>query len=486
MRKHWMTVVWPLIVAVLIACGAACCAEEASWQEKLSQAEGVISVEPIPLDASAQFFEEKYLVTFEQPLDWNDPDAGSFPQRVEIGLRGKAPFTVLETGGYSLGDKYPGSTGLDQLGMDDAPEIAQILGANYVNVEHRFFGDSRPADMSNTDTRYWEYHTAQNAANDFHRVYQSLSPLLGAEWAATGSSRGGQMTNVYAYFFPEDMRVYAPYVAPCSTGPEDPRFYEFLYTQIGNDAYGAEQAAQLRDTVTAFQVDLVKNKEMLLPVYEATAQGMGCVFQKGADIALIYDLNVLEFAVQLWQYQTVGFDDLQAILDMPEATPEELQAKLQAEFGMLLQVQTPMDWSVDFMAWPYYVNAATTYGQYHYDFSYLREALQVAGVEDVLSVTEEMEDGLLWSIVFSEEQRTAFAWDGSFEASLSSFMDTTEAKLMMVFGATDPWFSLRIPHTDNPNVVEFIHPTAPHNALISTMPEDMRNGAIAVLQSWLQ
>ena len=225
---------------------------------------------------------------------------------------------------------------------------------------------------------------------------------------------------------------------------------------------------------------------MLLPNYEAIAQGMGCVFQAGADIGQIYDLNVLEFAVQLWQYQMVSFDDLQAIIDMPEATPEEQQAKLQAEFGMLLQVQTPMDWSVDFMAWPYYVNAATTYGQYHYDFSYLREALKAAGVQDTLSVTEEMEDGLLWNIVFSEEQRAAFAWDGELEASLSSFLDTTEAKILMVFGATDPWFSLRIPHTDNPNVVEFIHPTAPHTAAIASMPEDMRNEAIAVLQNWLQ
>lgn len=487
MRKHLKHITLLLMIgAILLAGGAVCCAEEAGWQEKLLQAEGVISVEPIPLDASAQFFEEKYLVTFEQPLNWSDHDAGSFPQRVEVGLRGDASFTVMETGGYALRDKYPGSTGLAQLGMDDAPEIGQMLGANYVNVEHRFFGESRPADMSNADTRYWEYHTAENAANDFHRVYQSLAPLLGADWVATGSSRGGQMTNVYACYFPEDMRVYAPYVAPCSEGPEDPRFYEFLYTQIGNDAFGEEQAARLRDTVTAFQVDLMKNKALLLPNYEVAAQGMNCVFQEGADIAQIFDLNVLEFAVQVWQYQMISFDDLQAILDMPETTPEEQMAKLQAEFGMLLQVQTPMDWSVDFMAWPYYVNAATTYGQYHYDFSWLRAALQAAGVEDALSVTEEMEDGLLWNIVFSEEQRAAFAWDGELEASLSSFLDTTEAKILMVFGATDPWFSLRIPHTDNPNVVEFIHPTAPHTAAIASMPENMRNEAIAVLQNWLQ
>ena len=189
-----------LVLCLLLAAGMAATAEETSWQEKLSQVEGVISVEAIPLDASAQFFEEKYLVTFEQPLDWSDPDAGSFPQRVEIGLRGEAQYVVMETGGYSLNDKIPGvADGMAQLGKDDAPEIGQILGANYVNVEHRFFGDSRPADMSNTDTRYWEYHTAENAANDYHRIYLALSPLLGGGWAATGSSRGGQMTNVYAY-----------------------------------------------------------------------------------------------------------------------------------------------------------------------------------------------------------------------------------------------------------------------------------------------
>ena len=65
------------IGAIVLVGIAVCCAEEASWQQKLLQAEGVISVEPIPLDASAQFFEEKYLVTFEQPLDWSDPDAGT-------------------------------------------------------------------------------------------------------------------------------------------------------------------------------------------------------------------------------------------------------------------------------------------------------------------------------------------------------------------------------------------------------------------------
>ena len=427
-------------------------------------------------------------MVFEQPLDWAHPEKGVFPQRVEIGLKADAQITVMETNGYSLPDQYPGATGtLADLGRDDAPEIARLLGANYVNVEHRFFGSSRPEDMSNSDTHYWEYHTAENAAKDYHRIYLALSPLLGDAWAATGSSRGGEMTNAYAYFFPEDMRFFASYVAPCSMGPEDPRFYRFLYTEIGNDAFGSDEAERMRGLVLDFQVELMKNKASLLPVYEMTSlQAMNCVFQGPVPIEQIYDLNVLEFAVQFWQYQMISFDSLRAIIDMPFSTPEEAEAKAQAEFSMLLQVQAPVDWSSNFMAWPYYVNAATTYGQYHYDFSYLRNALAEAGMEDTLSVTEDMEDGLLWRLVFTEAQREAFFYHGSFASSLTAFENTANAKLLMVFGATDPWISLRIPETNNPNVAVFVHPTAPHSANISSMPEEMRNEAAGILKGWLQ
>ena len=294
------------------------------------------------------------------------------------------------------------------------------------------------------------------------------------------------MTNVYAYYFPEDMRAYAAYVAPCPVGTEDPRFYEFVYTKIGDDAYGPEQAAELRGLITDFQVDLLKYKQTLLPVLEETALGqMGCIFQAQTPLDQLYDVIVLEFAAQFWQYQRVSFEDLRAILEMPDGTPEALQAKQEAEFAMLMQIQTPMDWSINFFAWPYYVNAVTTYGQYHYDFSWPRAALAAAGVEDTLSVTEALEDGLLWRLVFTEEQRAAFTYDGAFAESLAASIDTTEAKHLMVYGATDPWISLRLPETDNPNVAVFVHPTEPHSAMISTMPEALQAEAIAVLQGWL-
>ena len=56
----------------------------------------------------------------------------------------------------------------------------------------------------------------------------------------------------------------------------------------------------------------------------------------------------------------------------------------------------------------------------------------------------------------------------------------------MVFGAADPWISLRIPETDNPNVAAFVHPTAAHNATISTMPEEMKKEAAGILDNWFR
>ena len=48
---------------------------------------------------------EKYVITLEQPRDWHDPTAGSFDQRVEIGIVNGASCNVFEVeGGYLVND----------------------------------------------------------------------------------------------------------------------------------------------------------------------------------------------------------------------------------------------------------------------------------------------------------------------------------------------------------------------------------------------
>ncbi len=477
-------------------------ANDASLKQALENLDSVISVETIEPGEDATYFSERYLVTFEQPLDWNDPSKGTFPQRVVVDINDEAEINVMETNGYCLNDYvFPASIigttnvfGLDYLmGKNLIPEMTGLVtkGGNYINVEHRFFGGSRPADMSNTDTRYWEYHTPENAAKDLHHIYTALAPLLCDRWVAVGTSRSGLITNVYAYYFPEDMNVYISYVAPCSDGLNSESMYRFVYEEIGDLTYGEEAAKNYRGIVTDFQVELMKKKEVLLPVFINFIEKTGSLYQNDmGDYGQLYDLTVLEFAVQVWQYKPKqNFDDLKAIIDMPEDTEESITQKLDSLLLTFLNTQNPQDFSYNYAAWPYFVNTAIYYGQYLYDFSYLRQALEAAGVENTLSVSPEQDKDIPWSIVFTPEQREAFVYDsGVFHDELLDDMKTTEAKHLMIFGGTDPWRSQAVPEevTDgNENIRRYINPDYPHDGTISNMPDEMKNEVIELLGDWL-
>lgn len=355
------------------------------------------------------------------------------------------------------------------------------LRKNPNKFEHRFFGGSAPEGLSYDEVDNWQYLTSENAATDYHRIYSELSKVLDGPWAATGTSRGGEVCASYAYYYPDDMAIYVPYVAPISSGREDARMYDFVYTQIGDEKFGAEQAKAYRDLVTSFQVELMKHKDELAPALWQAAEGQGAVYREGVTDEALFDMAVLELAVQEWQYSQdeslmpemdTGFSGMSDILAMPEGTDEEMQAKLQAELAFLCVVARPQDWSANFMAWPYYVGAATQYGQYHYDFSYLREACAAAGIPDAVSVAPEEEDDFLYRLVFTPEQHEAFVYDGGFYEGFCSLIDTTDAKLVFIYGSSDPWYSLRVKDTDNENVKVYVNDEKPHSVRIAHFDEE--------------
>ena len=447
-----------------------------SIEQRLSELDGVISVEKIWLVPFVSKFDERYIVTFSQPLDWEHPEKGSFPQRVEVSLKKGSDITAMDTEGYLLMDEYM------MLGVP--LDIVEEYGASVVHPEHRFFGKSRPADMSNDDTRYWEYMTSENAANDLHKVYTEMSKILGDVWFSCGTSYSGLMSNIYAHYFPEDMRVYCPTAAPFALSTSDGRMYEFVYTKIG-DAFGKERGAELRKLVTDFQVDLLKNKKELLPLYTEKVEASGLRFRDSID--KLYDMNVLEFAVQIWQSNQQMFDSVKKVLALPETTEKEKEKKLEKELSTLLTVQPFEDWSPDFMAWPYYVHTAKEIGRQSYDFSYLRKALADAGLPDTLSVTEESEKTLFADLVFTEEQKKAFVYDPSFRDALDASIDTSPAKHLMIYGATDPWTSLRIHDTDNKNVKILFHPTGTHVTIMyKQFPDKMQAEIKSFMDSCLK
>ncbi len=81
----------------------------------------------------------KYVLTIKQPLDHIHPEKGFFYQSAVLTHKGFNNPTVMETEGYEM--SFEGN------------EIERILDANNINVEHRYFGTSKP------DSLQWNYLT---------------------------------------------------------------------------------------------------------------------------------------------------------------------------------------------------------------------------------------------------------------------------------------------------------------------------------------
>lgn len=148
-----------------------------------------------PLESTR--FSEKYVTYFTQPLDHRRPEKGSFRQRVIVSHVGFDRPTVIVTEGYgaayALNPKY-------------REELSELLDANMIFVEYRYFLESTP------EPKDWQYLTAENSADDLHAVRNAFKSIYPGKWIATASARAGQTTLLYRTFYPDDVDISVPYV----------------------------------------------------------------------------------------------------------------------------------------------------------------------------------------------------------------------------------------------------------------------------------
>jgi hypothetical protein len=161
----------------------------ASIKDKIAAMDGVLSIEAVGNNQS-DWLPERYIVIVEQQIDWKNPDAGTFPQRVVVGIHPGAKVNILETNGYMLLD--------NDLTSDNQPELCRLLEANHIRTEHRFSGESFPEGMNNDSAKGWEYLTTENESGDYHHIYEIMSQVLDGQWVCYGRSRGGRACMDYA------------------------------------------------------------------------------------------------------------------------------------------------------------------------------------------------------------------------------------------------------------------------------------------------
>ena len=92
-------------------------------------------------------------------------------------------------------------------------------------ARHRFFDQSVPEGGIP-----WENLTIKQAADDQHEIIQAIRQKIypASKWISTGISKGGQTTIFHRYFYPADVDISVPYVAPLNLEYVDPRLDKFL------------------------------------------------------------------------------------------------------------------------------------------------------------------------------------------------------------------------------------------------------------------
>ncbi|MBQ7561667.1 MAG: hypothetical protein IJS99_07540 [Synergistaceae bacterium] len=460
------------LIVVIIALASAGASYAQTLKNMLETLDGVVSIQEITQEN--KIFDEKYIITFEQPLDWDGASDLYFTQRVEIGFKGFDKINIFNVGGYNLQDK--------NFSSDDRVDLAKIFDANYIAPEYRYFGKSAPAGLSVNDTNLWEYLTDYNASSDFHNIITQLKQILTGKFIFTGASKGGQATNVHAYYYPSDADIYVSYVAPFCNGQEDMRMIDAINNNIGTERYGSEQAKKYRDLMLDFQVELIREREFLQPKLMANRiTSFDVSLRPEYNISKDYEIYyALDFVEEIWQYEQ-NFVSVDYILNMPRENSNDRQIYL----NTMLEFMKADDGDnsiADFF--PYEVQAHKENGKDGYKFKYLREKLNKAGLN--LTINENEESGLYSRMIFTPEQRKIFTFNPDLRNKIIDWTQNNTSNVIMLHGSSDPWYYGRLEEADNGrNIYLFVDDTQAHGLNISKMPENLRIQVMNLLNDWL-
>jgi hypothetical protein len=376
-----------------------------------------------------------YELKVRQPIDHSDATKGFFDQKVYLTHRGTDQFTVIRTAGYNAG-------------RNRVSELSQMLDANQLFVEHRFFGASMP------DSLDYRYLNLKQATADLHRVRELFDELYTNKWISTGISKGGATTIFYRYFYPEDVDLSVPYVAPINRAYEEPRIYDFLDT-VGTD--------ECRKKLFDFQIQVLSKREEILPLLKFYSIGANVEY-KILSLEKAFEFAVLEYPFSFWQW---GYS-------CENIPGPDTDAEVLASY--LLNVSGPSffgDNDIRYYSSHYY-QSATEMGYYGYETSPFEGYLKALPT-----------DSNPMALFFPFEMNDPF--DGQLLEEINKWLDTEADEFIYIYGANDTWTASAVPPNNKVDAEWFFMEGKHHgNARIANMNEAELERLKNSLAKWLE
>lgn len=376
-------------------------------------------------------------LVFEQPSDHRHPENGGFRQRLTLLHRGFDRPTVAHTSGYNLPAEVRRS------------EPAQLLDANQLSIEHRFFTPSRPEPADWGDLNIWQ------SATDEHRIIQAFRQIYSGDWITTGASKGGMTAVYHRRFYPDDVAGTVAYVAPNDVDNDRDHYDRFL-AEVGTDP-------ACRSALIAVQREALLRRDEMLALFGSRADANGWTFDRTlGDIDRALEAVVFDAPFAFWQYR--GQQECGQI-PKPTADTAEIYSFLDetVEFGFYT------DQGLEPYV-PYYYQSGTQLGWPDVSEEPLADLLHHRDLSNPR--------GLVPSEI-------PMRFRPGMMREIDEWVRGAGSQLMFVNGERDPWsaepFRLGPGTSDS---YSYLVPGGNHGAEIGGLPTEQRRAATATLRRW--
>ena len=472
---------------------------------------------------------------FKQPIDHKNPAAGTFVQYCVLHYKGSKHTTVMHTHGYSITTSK--NAKVRQL------ELAKILDANYLAVEHRYYYRSivglteedtiKGIPSTKVQNEYWKYNTAEQSTADLHNIVTALkkSGYFDGKWVSSGVSKNGILTALYAYFYPNDMDVYVPFCAPFCDGAETTGIGKWLTNESGGKGTDLQKAVwdvlnrittddKLRDELANLykeehggdaKIQKYSTATAMLALtyaymanmfykfcYRPTDEWDGVIPNENSSAELYYGFITLgktkywerlKNLRQLWDEEELkGDDDYEDEID--DDYEDEEDRDFDEDDDPMSSRRAASSWTLKFHSFLntiYFVHAASELGYFLYDWTILPE-------NHLLS-----DPNIKWLKNKQTITRYNKWYDVKYDdRMMKSFLDFVKnnrtkdkCKMLFVYGGNDPWTGAAIPDPDkdDPCVKKYVVPNGTHNAFLTNpeyyRPED-KDYIVNTVKEWLK
>jgi hypothetical protein len=402
---------------------------QSDLKNRIESLPDILSVESIKPDSG---FVEAFKIFIEQPIDHNNPEGKKFKQKFYLSHRDYSLPVVIELDGYYIEFNRP-------------TELADILKCNQIVVEHRYFGESVP------DSIDWKYLTIEQAANDHHKIIQTLKNIYDNNWVTSGISKGGETTIFHKYYFPEDADASVCYVAPLCLAEEDPRIYHFL------DNVGTEEC---RNKMVLFQREVLKREDELIPMFKEETKKLGYTYYLSSD-RYIFEYVVLEYGFAFWQWQNTTCEQIPDTTASNDILLEHLKKGSAFDYFSDQGIKPIL---------PFYYQAYSQIGYYGYDISEFKNLLK-----EVKEPTSR--------IFLPKDLNPEF--DCSLLHKINTWIQKYGNNMIFIYGGIDTWSATAVELTGETNSIKMVKEGGTHRTRIESFEGDELKKIYNALEEWV-